>query len=426
MRNNTHTQLWLLLSMRNHTQQFMCCTVTLLAGHRTAALVARPRHCGAQESCVAETRCNMTVITDTPSHALKTFTFVCDQADHVAAMQAQLLPTSADLPATTTTAETVQTILGVKALLAQLVCQAHDAPGVLEALAALLEASNSQSGVQAHAEHAVQRLHFVHLAVKTLQEAVAQSAVCMDLFLCLHFPAIWWLCARRAARVWVLRCDGLVFTAHYPGGSGVRAMCHCACQHPMQCGAAGFVQAAHTATAYARLQPVSEHLFQYKGTRLLSGREPGIHAATAAVAARANLRARQRRGRLGRAVRGAVGGKPRSGGRAGAGQHHPQAASDRGAAGARHHSITQTIQHAHCKTHIRNGRVSCLLLAVQAMLLPAHPASCQSSNCPCRPRFILQDLRTKHAARALAKLPTHTAHCSYPLTCACRTPSRTS
>lgn len=127
-------------------------------------------------------RCNIMLQSDTPSHALKTFTFVCDQADHVAAMQAQLLPTSADLPATTTTAETVQTILGVKALLAQLVRQAHDAPGVLEALAALLEASNSQSGVQAHAEHVVQRLHFVHLAVKTLQEAVAQSAVCMDLF----------------------------------------------------------------------------------------------------------------------------------------------------------------------------------------------------------------------------------------------------
>lgn len=81
-----------------------------------------------------------------------------------------MLPVSADLPATTTTSETVQTILGVKALLAQLVLRAQDPAGVLEALAALLEAPAAQP-----AERAVQRLHYVHLAVKALQGVRARG-----------------------------------------------------------------------------------------------------------------------------------------------------------------------------------------------------------------------------------------------------------
>lgn len=100
-------------------------------------------------------------------------------------MQAPLLPTTADLPAYTPP-RTISTIIGVKQTLSQLILKATDSSAVLEALASLLEESHAANtaadapGV-AHAsghDAAVQRLHYVHLAVKALQQLDEQRAVC--------------------------------------------------------------------------------------------------------------------------------------------------------------------------------------------------------------------------------------------------------
>jgi hypothetical protein len=100
------------------------------------------------------------------------------------AMQAPLLPNTADLPAGTP-ARTISMIIGVKQTLSQLILKATDSSAVLEALASLLEGSHAgntaadaprSERLNGHV-HAVQRLHYVHLAVKALHQLEAQRAV---------------------------------------------------------------------------------------------------------------------------------------------------------------------------------------------------------------------------------------------------------
>ena len=103
-------------------------------------------------------------------------------------LQAPLLPETADLP-TSTPSQTITNILGVKQVLSELVYKASDPPGVLDALASLLDGSSGgsdgSSGSAAQSTSAlVQRMHYVHLAIKALLGLAAGRKVRMHLAFC--------------------------------------------------------------------------------------------------------------------------------------------------------------------------------------------------------------------------------------------------
>ena len=78
-------------------------------------------------------------------------------------MQAPLLPKTADLPPGAPP-ETVATIIGVRAVLSQLLHRIGDTAAAFDGLAAALQ------GVQGETVRDVQQLHFVHLSLKALSK----------------------------------------------------------------------------------------------------------------------------------------------------------------------------------------------------------------------------------------------------------------